>query len=131
MGKTISILFSNKYKNCNKKIENDLLWYDSVLMKMKRFKGGSLEFKYEEDPELIEAGYRMIPKVSDKYRYEKELVSNEKEVLKWFDNFQNYRDSNSIIISKNELEIEFDVPENEVEEFIYDCERNGFEYDKK
>ena len=52
--------------------------------------------------------------------------SNEKAVLKWFDDFQNYRDSDSVIISKSKFEIEFDVPDNEVEEFMYECERNSF-----
>jgi hypothetical protein len=130
MSEVISVSFSTKYKNNLVKVESELLWYDSLLMKMKRFKGGYLEFEYGEDPELVEAGYlepwRMMPKVADSFIPEKVKVSNEKEVRKWFDDFQNYRNSNSVIISQGELGIDFSVPDNELDEFVSDCERHNF-----
>lgn len=130
MSEVISISFSTKEENSLIKVESELLWYDNILGKMKRFKGGYLEFEYGEDPELVEAGYheiwRMMPKVATKYSTTKIKVSNEKEVRKWFDDFQNYRNSDAVIISQGELGIDFDVPDNELEEFVSDCERRNF-----
>lgn len=130
MSEVISISFSTKEENSLIKVESELLWYDNILGKMKRFKGGYLEFEYGEDPELVEAGHsetwRMMPKVATKYSTTKIKVSNEKEVRKWFDDFQNYRNSDAVIISQGELGIDFDVPDNELEEFVSDCERRNF-----
>lgn len=127
----ITISFSTKNKKTKKKVENNLQWYDTVLKKMNTYKGGKLEFKYQKDEELEKLGYkdsyRMVPQVVDLEVTTLESYLNEKDVLKWFDDFQNYRDSDSIIISKNKLGIEFDVPDNEVEEFMYYCERNNFD----
>ena len=130
MSEVISVAFSAKEENSLIKVESELLWYDMILGKMKRFKGGYLEFEYGRDPELVEAGYhepwRMMPKVATKYAPKKVKVSNEKEVRKWFDDFQNYRNSNAVIISQGELGIDFSVPDNELEEFVSDCERRNF-----
>ncbi len=126
----ITIYFSIKNKSAKEKVENNLQWYDTVLKKMNTYKGGKLEFKYQKDKELEKLGYgnsyRMMPQVADLEVIALKPSSNEKAVLKWFDDFQNYRDSDSVIISKDKMGIEFDVPDNEVEEFMYECERNSF-----
>ncbi len=126
----ITISFSTKNKSAKEKVEKTLQWYDTVLKKMNTYKGGKLEFKYQKDKELEKLGYensyRMMPQVADLEITVSKQSSNEKNVLKWFDDFQNYRNSDSVIISKGIMGIEFDVPDNEVEEFIYECERNSF-----
>jgi len=132
MSKIINVVFSTKNKKSYKEVNNKLLWYDGLLMKMKTFKGGYLNFEYGLDQDLVEAGYphpyRMMPKVASLQEPVMEISSNREDVLKWFDDFQNYDDSNAEIVSEGDNSIDFDVPDDEVDDFLYGCDRNSFIY---
>ena len=41
----LTIYFSAKNERIKEKVENNLLWYDTILKKMNTYKGGKLEFK--------------------------------------------------------------------------------------
>jgi len=130
MSRAVTILFSTKYKDNVEEIKNKLLWYDPVFKEMKKIEGGRLGFEYREDEDLIKIGYsnpyRMVPKIEPVYKKIKTKSSDEREIIKWFDDFQNYRESNSTIVMKTKEGIEFNVPDNEIDEFLYDCERRNF-----
>lgn len=132
MSKIVSVVFSTKYKDVKKKVENNLLWYDGILKKMKTFQGGRLDFKYGLDEELVEAGYhnpyRMIPKAAALYERSTEPTSNREDVLKWFDDFQNYDNSDAVIVSEGDNSIDFEVPDNEFDDFTHGCDSNSFIY---
>ena len=130
MNRVVTVLFSTKTKKEFKKVERDLLWYDSMLGKMKTFKGGYLEFEYGRDEDLVEAGhpfpYRMKPKVAAWFEPVEKKVDNKDDIVKWFDNYLNYNNSSVEMVGYVDGGIEFDVPDKEVDDFLYECERNSF-----
>ena len=130
MSQVVTVLFSARIEKEFKKVERDLLWYDSMLMKMKTFKGGYLEFEYGRDEELVEAGhphpYRMMPKVAEWFEPINKKVTNEKEIIDWFNNYSNYNNSDVEVIGYVDSGIEFDVPDKELDDFLYECERRSF-----
>lgn len=132
MSKIITIEFSNKYIRKTEEVKNDLLWYDTVLQEMKVFKGGYLTFKYGLDQELVDRGYphpyRLMPQVTSLSTPVLKQTNNKEDILKWFENFQNYENSDATIISEGDNSLDFEVPDNEVDDFLYECERNSFDY---
>ena len=139
----ITVLFRIKSEPVRENIQRDLNWYDNVKQKMQVLRGGKLGFEYREDEYLVSMGegernhrgirstYRLMPKVEDleviNYNNIK-TTSNRKEVEKWFDNYSNYNNSSVSIVSYENEGIEFDVPFNEMNDFVYSCERKGFNY---
>ena len=128
----LTIYFSAKNKNIKEKVENSLQWYDTILKKMNTFKGGKLEFKYQKDEELEKLGYknlyRTLPKVVELERTISKKITNKEEVIKWFKNYMNYNNSNIEIVSSGDSGIEINVPDNEVDDFKYELDRNRFDY---
>ena len=128
----ITIYFSAKNKNIKEKVENSLQWYDTILKKMNTFKGGKLEFKYQKDEELEKLGYknpyRTLPQVVELERTISKKITNKEEVIKWFKNYMNYNNSNIEIVSSGDSGIEINVPDNEVDDFKYELDRNRFDY---
>ena len=128
----ITIYFSAKNKNIKEKVENNLQWYDTMLKKMNTFKGGKLEFKYQKDEELEKLGYknpyRTLPQVVELERTISKKITNKDEVNKWFKDYINYNDNNIELISSGANGIEINVPDNEVEDFKYELDRNRFDY---
>ncbi len=130
MSKTITIFFTAKNKNIKQKIERELFWYDPIFKKMNIYKGGKLEFEYIKDEELENIGYknsyRMKPKVIDIYENVYKTDNNKNDIERWFDRYKNYTEAT--IISKNNDEIEFEVPDNDINDFIDECDRQRFNY---
>lgn len=139
----ITVLFRIKSEPVRENIQRDLNWYDNVKQEMQVLRGGKLGFEYREDEYLISMGegernqkgirsiFRLMPKVEDLeiINYNKiKTTSNQKEVEKWFDNYSNYNNSSVSIVSYENEGIEFDVPRNEMDDFLYGCERKGFNY---
>ena len=139
----ITVSFKVENKPVKEKIKRELNWYDTIKKEMQVFNGGKLAFEYKEDEYLVKMGeyekksrgitsyYRLLPKVEELEVINYNNINrktNEKEIEKWFSSYSNYNDSNIIVESKNNNEIEFNVPENEVDDFYYAIERQGFNY---
>ncbi len=128
----ITIYFSAKNKNIKEKVESNLQWYDIILKKMNFFKGGKLEFKYQKDEELEKLGYknpyRTLPQVVELERAVSKKITNKDEINKWFRDYLNYNNTNIEIISSGDSGIEVDVPDNEIDDFKYELDRNRFNY---
>lgn len=138
----ITVLYNIKSGPVKENLKRELNWYDTIKQEMQVFEGGKLGFEYKEDEYLVAMGeegrkrrgitttFRMLPKVEElkvvNYNNIK-TTDNEKEVRKWFDNYTNYNDSDAIVISSDGNGIEFDVPNKETDDFLYDCERHGFQ----
>ena len=142
----VTILYINKSEPVKENIDRELNWYDTIKKEMQVFQGGKLTFKYKEDDYLvkmkeeeriknnIKSNYRLLPVVEELEitNYNKSnKVSNKNKVEKWFNSYINYTDEDITISNKNDIEIDFDVPEKEVENFLDACERQGFSYEKK
>lgn len=138
---TITVMYNIKSEPFKEKIKRELRWYDNIKQEMQIFKGGKLGFEYKEDKFLVAMGeqerkrrgitsiYRMLPKVEEFefINYGKmKTTTNENKIRKWFDDYLNYNISNVVVISSDRDSIDFDVPEKEEDDFLYDCERNGF-----
>jgi hypothetical protein len=138
--KTIQINYSVKSVPFKDKVENSLQWYDTIKQEMFHFKGGKLQFKYTEDEYLVEMGeeerkrrgikttYRLLPEVENLYKTNYKNVSKKDEIDKWFNSYLNYNSSNVSISNKTNKAVFFDVPDEEVDDFVYQADRNRFSY---
>ena len=141
--KQIVITYDVEENSTRENIERELRWYDIIRRELLIFKGGQLEFEYKEDPYLktmseeektklgVVGNMRMLPVVKDLevVNYNKtNIKTNEKDVRTWFNGYLNYNNSNIEISSQNKREIEFDIPDEEFDDFSYQIERRGFEW---
>jgi len=138
--KTISVSFSLGNVPVKEKIVTDLQWYDVLKKEMMHFKGGRLDFEYRECKYLkslseserekigYKTAYRMLPKVKDlEGRFVKQK-SNKEEIEKWFSKYLNYNSSEISIGSKSSEEIEFNVPDDEIDDFTSELYRQRFDF---
>lgn len=137
----ITVLYEIKLQPVREKIQRELLWHDGLRGELLTFHGGQLDFEYKEDEYLVAMGaeerqrrgitttYRMIPKVKDLevVNYNKiKTTTNEKKVKKWLDDYINYSINDISIVTFDNDGLVVDVTENEMEDFLYQVERNGF-----
>jgi len=142
----VTISYTSKSSPVKEKIDRELNWYDTIKQEMQVFQGGELSFQYKEDEYLVKMGeeekiqkniksnYRLLPSVKDLEitNYNKiSKISNKGDIERWFNSYVNYTNEEITINNKNDIEIDFDVPEKEVENFLDACERQGFEYERK
>ncbi len=136
----VTVLYRIKTEPVRENIERELLWYDDLKKEMMVFSGGKLDLEYREDEYLVEMGpeerqrkgitttFRMLPKVGDLkiVNYNKiETTTNERYVKKWFDNYVNYNVTNASIVVTNGEGIIVSVSDGEMDDFLYQAERNG------
>ena len=106
-------------------IERDLYWYDTRKKKMLTFKGGSLDFEYKLDNTLNPPEMRMLPKIASVEVNVSATKTDDKAVSNWFEKYLNYNHSGAESLGVFAGEVQFEVPDDEVEHFLYDLERNG------
>ena len=138
--KRIIITYRQKKSQTKIPVKKQLLWYDSVRSEMLQFSGGQLEFEYKEDEYLVKMGesgrksrginstYRLLPKVVEVKESSTILVSNKEDFKKFLNNYINYNDVEIEVEESNDQSI-CNIPDNSVDDFCYQLERNGFEYD--
>ena len=139
----VTVFYNVDSQPAKESIQRELRWYDTIKKEMQVFKGGKLGFEYKKDDYLVKMGeqerkkrginseYRLLPKVEDLLitNYNKtNKTTNKKEVEKWFNNYLNYNNSEVIIITSNNAEVEFEVSKKEKDDFTYQLERAGFRY---
>jgi hypothetical protein len=128
----IFVYYTSKNKTIEKNINRELIWYDPIKKEIQVFYGGQLSFKYKNDNYLKEKGYkntfRLLPEVENIKIKEIEKVLNKEEIIKWFKNYQNYNNTDIFISDINNKYIEFNVPNNEKDDFIDDLHRKRFDY---
>ncbi|HUS49289.1 MAG TPA: hypothetical protein VMZ91_03945 [Candidatus Paceibacterota bacterium] len=137
----ITALFRFKEIPSKEIINEEHNWYDNIKQEMLVFKGGKLSFEYKEDEYLVKMGevertkrgiistYRMMPKIEDlevDNHFKMTEVTNKNNIEKWFDSYGNYTEASIERIEPRG--IVFEVPENEVDDFYYQLERQGFDY---
>ncbi len=108
---------------------NDLLWYDVKKKKMLKFRGGKLVMKHKFDPEFQE--YRWLPEAENELTSVKTKKTDKNLLVKFYKDYLNYNDSNITIEDENSNGITFSVPEDELDDFSYNLERSGFNYDER
>ncbi len=136
----VTVLYQSTTKPVRENIERELQWYDHIRGELLTFRGGKLDFEYKEDEYLVAMGqeerslrgiattFRMVPKVGDLkvVNYNKtETTNNEKVVKKWFDDYVNYNITEASIVWSNRNSITVDVSDGEMDDFLYQAERNG------
>ena len=136
----VTVLYKYNTQPVRENIERELKWYDQIRGELLTFHGGKLDFEYKEDEYLVAMGqeersrrgiattFRMVPKVGNLkvVNYNKtETTNNEKVVKKWFDNYLNYNNTNVSMIGFNREGMMVDVPDNELDDFLYQAERHG------
>jgi len=138
--KDITVLFKNSDKVVRENFERELFWYDPIKQEMQVFNGGELAFEYREDEYLLKMGEaernkrginstsRLLPKVKDLQLYVHKEQSNEKAIRKWYMDYLNYNNTKVAIESFSNKDIVFSVPDEEVDDFTYQLERNSFRY---
>ncbi len=126
--KQVLVLKSEKSLIQNIAIERELLWYDHEKKKMLKFNGGKLEFEYGYDDEL--GKYRMLPKVEEMFEKKTGTVLDEDSVKTWFDLYSRYNDTTASVSTSNERGTIFEVEDSEIEDFLFDLERQSMEFEE-
>ena len=140
----ITIKYSVQNNFVREPLIQELYWYDNLKKEIIKFEGTKLEFEYKEDPYIlsmndsekkekgIKTTYRVLPKpvLVDVINYnKKESKNNKKDVVKFFKDYLNYNNTDISINSESVDSISFNVKSEEVDDFIYQIERNGYQYD--
>ena len=123
---TVEVFYMSKNKSVTEEVKNDLLWYDSKTHKMHTFSASRLGFEYKYDDELSE--YRMMPKPIHDSVTKKISNADKNSVDEWFRVYSNYSDSEAVEMSRDENSVVFSVVGDELDDFVYDLERNGFRF---
>ena len=126
--KQVLVLKSEKPVTQNVPIERELLWYDHEKKQMFKFNGGKLEFEYGYDKELRK--YRMLPKVEEMFEKRTSTIVDENSVSTWFNLYSRYNDTTASISTSNKKGMIFDVEDNELEDFLFDLERQNMKFDE-
>lgn len=130
--KTIVVNYTFKTDPTKVNVERELMWYDIIKKEMQYFAGGQLVYKYKHDDYLEKLGYentyRLLPEVVELKGKSDKIISNKNKILKWFKSYVNYNDSEIEVEGGNENEVIFNVPDNELDDFSYQLERNCFNY---
>lgn len=141
----VTMLYKTETKPIKENGEKALQWYDNVKKEMLSFHGGRLKFEYIEDEYIVKMSqeermskgitstYRMLPKVEDVsiVNYCKtKTTTNEKVVRKWFNDYLNYNITNASIVEEGSQGIIVDVSDGEMDDFLYQAERNGLRTDQ-
>jgi len=139
--KQITITYRKIDKPSKALSKNKLQWYDPLKREMQHFEGGRLEFKYKEDDYLIDLGveerlkqgihntFRLLPTVTDLEVKTIIKITDNKIFKKFFDNYLNYNTSEIIANLGHKHVAICLVPNNEVEDFSYQLDRQGFHYE--
>ncbi len=139
--KQIIVTYRNRTEPSKTLVKNSLQWYDPIKKEIQRFEGGQLEFKYQEDEYLVAMGaterlnrgilttFRLLPKVSELEIKSTRGVLDDKKFKKFFDNYLNYNTSEVTVISDNKEIAVCSVPDGEVDDFGYQLNRQGFNYE--
>jgi hypothetical protein len=125
--KNVLVLNPEKEIITKQAIDRELIWYDHEKKKMLKFNGGKLAFEYGFDDDLQK--FRMIPKVEELFESKKERAMDKESVDTWFDLYSRYNDTTATIATKVENGIIFNVEEAELEDFIYDLERQNIDFE--
>ncbi|MCD6436252.1 MAG: hypothetical protein J7L15_07670 [Clostridiales bacterium] len=123
------------------KAKNPLYWYDPIKKEMQYFSGGQLSFEYKEDEFLLEmsddeklklritSNYRMLPKVKDMEVIQYQKVTNEKKINDFLLDFVKNTGSGISVVSRDNKTIIFNVPDEDIDRFIDQLDRNSFRFD--
>ena len=127
---SIFVYFKSINKQIKQSVSQELLWYDVEKKKMLKFKGGKLEYIYAFDEELQK--YRLLPKVANLEIKVNKKISHKIGLIGWFDNYEQENENTKInVIDDNNMDnyMEFDVPEDEVDNFVNELDIEGFDYE--
>lgn len=139
--KEIIVIYRNRTEPSKTLVKNILQWYDPIKKEIQNFEGGQLEFEYKEDEYLVTMGasernqrgirstFRLLPKISDLEIKSTRGVLDDKIFLKFFDGYLNYNNSDVTIDIGNSKRAVCFVPDEEVEDFSYQLNRQGFNYE--
>jgi hypothetical protein len=107
-----------------KEVKQDLKYYCCEKKKMYNFIGGKLEYDSVYDNKLKKS--IVVPRVVELKYKESCMKSNIDEIKEWANNNLNY--SNADIATINSDNVVFNVPDEEVDDFIDNLESKRFEF---
>lgn len=117
------------------KVLRDLFWYDPDKKLLLKFKGTRLEFDYRFDTTLAEIGvepkHRLIPRVVVAEERVAVKTRNINHLMRWFRDYKNYNDSEASLVVQTAKKdtATFEVPDEEIDDFLDNLTRNRFNYE--
>lgn len=108
-------------------INRELIWYDHEKKEMLKFNGGKLIFEYAFDKNLQK--FRLLPGVEELFENKKEKKIDKDSVKNWFELYSKYNDTTAKITLPVDKGIIFEVEEKELEDFLYDLERQNIDFE--
>lgn len=141
--KQIIVTYRKRSQSSKGLVKNNLQWYDPIKKEIQKFEGGQLEFEYKEDEYLVAMGadkrsnrgiystFRLLPKVSDLETISTRGVLDDDVFMKFFDGYLNYNTSEALVDYEQKGIAICHVPDEEVDDFSYQLNRQGFTYEIK
>ncbi|NJL70397.1 MAG: hypothetical protein HC888_01705 [Candidatus Competibacteraceae bacterium] len=108
----------------------DLYWYDSDAGEMLAFSGSHLEYDYVWNAQLQK--YRLEPRATVvKVASHVQTKGDPQRIKRWWNDYQNYNATNAEVVqlSSGLSNTVFDVPDDELDDFTYELERAGFQFE--
>jgi len=127
--------FDTKNLKKKKKVERELMWYDSYLNKMWKIWGGELRYRWDT------SSGRMVPKVkwnnekkrweTENYLYEYTYVrsNNKKEIQEWIDDVGSRLGAEVDDYNSSDKGIAINIDKTFVKTVEYSLDRHGIKFD--
>jgi len=113
-------------------VQNQLSWYDDVKKEVMWFTGGNLQMEYVECKYLKKHNYihtkRWLPKViplTKKIETKKKDKSIIEKILR---DYEIYHNGKAVLVSKNNDEYVFNIPDAGVADFTHELDRKRIRY---
>lgn len=128
---TIQVRFPIRFRKVKQKISRDLFWYDIRLQKMMKFSGTRLEFDFRSDGHPEQPQRRLMPRV---VMAEENVVirsRSKQDILNWWREYEAYNSTNAELLTSTitNQEATFEVPDEELNEFVESLENENFDYE--
>ena len=123
----IKALHPTRLISSTRPLQRELLWYDGLKKKMRRFSGGKIGFEYKFDPTIYPPGYRLLPKAEEVLEKYYHRDTNKKFLPAWFNN--NIDNDQVDTISSHADGVVYSVPESDIDTFINELDDSDIEYE--
>lgn len=151
-GRTLVSVKYTEQKIIREPVLKNIYWYDSFYKKSHNFMCSRLDYKFVEQMYIEKEDGNRIPVVhstqEDLVKYSsnirkaniltvepkiyevdvKKEISNKQKIEKWFRDWENYNHTKVDVVEEDSKEILFSVPNTELDNFIYELDRNNIKY---
>lgn len=126
----IQVTFPMRPRRIKQAIKKDLFWYDTENQKMFHANCTELRFKSKLDMNLSPPRIRFLPEPIIREGYVTVNKIDQQDIIDWWDDYQSGdTEANLVMGSISEIDAMFDVPDEEMNDFLESLEDDDFIYE--